>query len=333
MDTSQGQSILSQAYNSLISIHNRGPWEVVPGGGLFHYTTAEGLLGIIQSGCVHASLAYLLNDASEVSYGCDIVLKAVAELRKTNRASAFAQRILDDLLVGLSFESRRATWAHSIFVACFCEKDNLLSQWRAYGERGGYSLGMAFSTSDTRLHPEPKTYTNKLMKVVYDRETQVQTCLALLRNIADAISSDDLNSEVEDQNEYSFVRYERFYELIQDLIIEKVVAFKNPAFVEEQEWRLVARQRQLVKQGVDDGGKSPTEVHFRTSRGLTVPYIKLIPKQGPSLPGKPSFPLESVRFGPTLNRAKGESALRLLLEMNGFQSNIAIFGSDIPVLL
>lgn len=333
MDTSQSLSILNQAYNALIGIHNRGPWEVVPSDGLFHYTTAEGLLGIIQSGCVHASLAYLLNDASEVSYGCDIVLKAVGEFRKTHRASAMAQRIFDDLLVGFAFESRRATWAHSIFVACFCEKDNLLSQWRTYGERGGYSLGMAFSTSDPRLHPEPKTYTNKLMKVVYDREAQVQICLALLRNIAAAISSDALNSEVESENEYSFVRYEKFYELIQDLIIEKIVAFKNPAFVEEQEWRLVARQRQLVKQGVDDGGKSPTEVYFRTSRGLTVPYIKLIPKQGPSLPGKPSFPLKSVRFGPTLNRAKGESALRLLLEMNGFQGNIAIFGSDIPVLL
>jgi Protein of unknown function (DUF2971) len=333
MDASQGQSILDQAYNALISIHNRDLWAVVPDGGLFHYTTAEGLLGIIQSGCLHASLAYLLNDASEVSYGCDIVLNAVAELRKTNRASALAQRILDDLLAGFSFESRRATWAHSIYVACFCEKDNLLSQWRAYGEPGGYSLGMAFSTSDTRLHPEPKTYTNRLMKVMYDREAQVQTCLALLRDIADAISPDDLNSAVENQNEYSFRRYERFYELIQDLIIEKIVAFKNPAFVEEQEWRLVARQRQLVKQGVDDGGKSPTEFYFRTSRGLTVPYIKLIPKQGPSVPGKPSFPLKSVRFGPTLNRAKGESALRQLLEMNRFQSNIAIFGSDIPVLL
>jgi hypothetical protein len=155
MKTSQGQSILDQAYNAVISIHNRDPWAVVPDAGLFHYTTAEGLLGIIQSGCLHASLAYLLNDASEVSYGCDIVLNAVAELRKTNRASALAQRILDDLLSGFSFESRRATWAHSIFVACFCEKDNLLSN----GEPGGYSLGMAFSTSDTRLHPEPKTYT------------------------------------------------------------------------------------------------------------------------------------------------------------------------------
>ena len=114
--------------------------------------------------------------------------------------------------------------------------------------------------------------------------------------------------------------------MIQDLIIEKIVAFKNPAFVEEQEWRLVARQRKLVKQGVDDGGKSPTEVYFRTSRGLTVPYIKLIPRQGPSVPGKPSFPLKFVRFGPTLNRAKVESALRRLLEMNVFESNIAIAG-------
>lgn len=333
MNASQGQSVLDQAYNALIGIHNRDLWTVVPDGGLFHYTTAEGLLGIIQSGCLHASLAYLLNDASEISYGCDIVLDAVQELRKAPRTTALLQRILDDLRTGFSFDPRRDMWAHSIFVACFCEKDNLLSQWRAYGESGGYSLGMALSTSNTRLHPEPKTYTNRLMKVLYDRKSQVEACLALLRDIEGAISADGLDPAIQNENQYSFRTYEKFYELIQDLIIEKIVAFKNPAFVEEQEWRLVARRRQLVKQGIDDGGKSPTEVYFRTSRGIAVPYIKLIPRQGPSLPGKPNFPLRSVRFGPTLNRAKGESALRLLLEMNGFESNIEIVGSDIPVLL
>ncbi|HEU4982286.1 MAG TPA: DUF2971 domain-containing protein [Acidobacteriaceae bacterium] len=232
---------------------------------------------------------------------------------------------------GFSFESSRAAWAHSIFVACFCERDNLLSQWRAYGKSGGYSLGMPISTSHTKLHPEPKTYTNRLIKVVYDRVIQIQTCVSLLKDIASAVQG--IDAAIANQNQYSPLRYEGFYELIQDLIIEKIVAFKNPAFAEEQEWRLVARQRRLMKQGVDDGGKSPTEVYFRTSRGLMVPYIKLIPWQNPSLPGKPMFPLSSIRFGPMLNRAKGESALRGLLQLNRFQNDISIVGSDIPVLL
>ena len=54
MDTSQGQSILirNQAHNALIQVYNRDLWAVLPDGGLFDYTTAEGLFGIIQSGCL-----------------------------------------------------------------------------------------------------------------------------------------------------------------------------------------------------------------------------------------------------------------------------------------
>jgi hypothetical protein len=331
MEPSQENQLLDRAYNALIQIYNRGLWTSVPDGNLYHYTSAEGLLGIIESRCLYASLAYLLNDASEVSYGCGIVLSAIDKVRSTCSAAALIQRLLNDLSAGFSFESNRATWAHSIFVACFCENDNLLSQWRAYGKSGGYSLGLAISTSSTKLHPEPKTYTNRLIKVVYDPDAQIQACVSLLTDIARAVEG--IGNAVARQNQYSFRRYENFYELVQDLIIETIVAFKNPAFSGEQEWRLVARQRQLMKQGVDDGGKSPTEVYFRTSRGLVVPYIKLVPRQGPTLPGKAMFPLSSIRFGPMLNRAKGERALRRLLEMNDFPSDVAIEGSEIPVLL
>jgi hypothetical protein len=72
METSQEGLLLNQAYNSLIQIHNLDLSNDVPRGSLYHYTSAEGLRGIIQSRCLHASLAYLLNDASEVSYGCEI---------------------------------------------------------------------------------------------------------------------------------------------------------------------------------------------------------------------------------------------------------------------
>lgn len=83
MDTPQDNQLLNQAYNSLIQIYNRDLWTGTPNGCLYHYTPAEGLLGIIESQCLHASLAYLLNDASEVSYGCGIVLSAIEELRIT----------------------------------------------------------------------------------------------------------------------------------------------------------------------------------------------------------------------------------------------------------
>jgi len=57
----------------------------------------------------------------------------------------------------------------------------------------------------------------------------------------------------------------------------EIVSFKNEAFKVEKEWRVVVRQREFTKQGTDDGGKTPMALHFLTSHGMVVPYIKLIP--------------------------------------------------------
>jgi len=333
MESSAENNLLNEAYNSLLRINLEIIRPTVPDGRLYHYTSAEGLRGIVESKCLHASLAYLLNDSSEVLYGCDIVLSAIPQLKDaySGRTTTLVSRVLDDLNASFSFESNRPTWTHSIFVACFCASDNLLSQWRAYGQQGGYSLGIAASPSPN-LQPEPKTFTARLIRVEYNRQTQIQSCLQLLRDILSKISSEDLAIAVANQSQYSFHKYEKFYTVIQDLLIEKIVGFKNPAFAEEREWRLVARQRELMKQGIDDGGKSPTEVYFRTSRGLVIPYIKLVPRQGPQIPGQAPFLLSSIRFGPTLNRSKGEASLRMMLEMNDIK-NVVIDGSDIPVLL
>jgi hypothetical protein len=63
-------------------------------------------------------------------------------------------------------------YGEPIYLSCFCEDDNLLSQWRAYGTSGGYSLGFQFSFNDfisfLGFKPEPSTYTAKWVKVEYD---------------------------------------------------------------------------------------------------------------------------------------------------------------------
>src|SRR3954451_15088828 len=52
---------------------------------LYHYTTAEGLKGIIEENYLRASSAYFLNDSSEVDYGCRIIKQALNELQQEHR--------------------------------------------------------------------------------------------------------------------------------------------------------------------------------------------------------------------------------------------------------
>jgi hypothetical protein len=223
-----------------------------------------------------------------------------------------------------SFQPNRPAWSNSVFVACFCEEDNLLSQWRAYGQAGGYSLGIPISSFSTiRVQPEPKTYTAILTKVQYERAAQVKSCQNLLENIVSKISGEELDWAITQVS--PFLGYDKFQSAIEDLLIEEIVGFKNPAFKEEREWRLVLRRRELVKQSEDDNGRTPTQLYFRTSRGLIVPFIKLIPVDS-------QLPISTIRFGPALDRRKGEAGLRAMLVENDF-NKVKIEGSDIPVLL
>ena len=103
------------------------------------------------------------------------------------------------------------------------------------------------------------------------------------------------------------------------------MSFKNQAFEVEKEWRIVVREREFTKQGTDDGGKSPTPVYFRSSRGVLVPYVKLIP-----IEPNDRLPIASVRSGPTLERTTAGMVIRMMLAKNGF-SNAVVEGSDISV--
>ena len=108
-------------------------------------------------------------------------------------------------------------------------------------------------------------------------------------------------------------------------MLDEIVGFKTDAFKEEQEWRLVIRSSELLKQGTDDAGKTPPKINFRTSRGIVIPYVHLVPIAG-------KLPIRRIRFGPTLDPKRARASVEMLLEANGF-GGVKVDGSDIPVLI
>lgn len=69
-------------------------------GTLFHLTDPDGLIGILQSKCLRASLATALNDPSEVQYG----VSRACELARRTRAPK--NGLPRDLLEGFLTETR-----------------------------------------------------------------------------------------------------------------------------------------------------------------------------------------------------------------------------------
>src|SRR6266496_2487783 len=151
---------------------------------LFHYTSAEGLKGIIESNELWAT-AYYLNDAAEMFYGYNVLKEVLDQWLSKNSRSE------DSITLGLARQLRSSfgdlfekRLLKPIYLTCFCEEDNLLSQWRAYGQSGGYSIGFKvlpkIGVFGERLTPEPNIYTCRWTKVEYERTKQAEICRSIL---------------------------------------------------------------------------------------------------------------------------------------------------------
>lgn len=104
-------------------------------GVLYHYTTVNGLQGILETNRLWASAAYYLNDSSEVEYGSHLLHDELSVWRTANQNNpCFAADVLQGLDEIFSSPLSRISRTSTIYVTCFCENGNLLSQWRAYGQ-------------------------------------------------------------------------------------------------------------------------------------------------------------------------------------------------------
>jgi hypothetical protein len=284
-------------------------------GVLFHYTTAEGLKGIVENNELWASSAYFLNDSAEITYGYGVLKQVLDEWIGSAGGGE------DCLSVGLARDLKTGFEDYllnnivtPVYLACFCEDGNLLSQWRAYSSAGGYALGFDFRPHAGGFNPEPDTYTARLLQVEYDRAQQIKRCKAILDAVLPILNEPDVARAIPELTSYGVVNFQVIRGIVGDMLMEEAVAFKDAAFSVEKEWRLVVRRRELVKQGTDDGGRSSINIRFRPAHGYLVPYVRLIPTAGHK-----KLPLRSIRSGPTLDRLAVILSILPLLDSNGFR--------------
>jgi hypothetical protein len=130
---------------------------------------------------------------------------------------------------------------------------------------------------------------------------------------------------------------------LQELVMDEIVSFKNPAFTEEREWRIVARPRlvemqrarqqdaraieQAPAQQAPAGEQAPASpIQYRHSKGTLIPYLSLSSRENGQLP------IHSVRYGPTLEKFQTEYALIGFLIGHAY-NHVRVVGSELPVKL
>jgi hypothetical protein len=246
---------------------------------IYHYTTISGLIGIISSKELWASDCRFLNDGTELSYARDIFLKEVVKLKlpPPGRGSGY-------IIPGNSLDY------FQMFISCFCEDGDLLSQWRGYGKDQGYSLGFY-----THLLNAPGI--EEIKPVQYGIDNPKEYFAGEL----DAAVQPTAHPGVEGWHRSGW-------------ILPRLVTVKHPSFFEEKEWRLL---KQLPSMGNDE---NLCEINYRASYLGPIGYVK-IPFQIDSL--------REIIIGPGEYPTIRETGVREMLSKEGF-TETSVHISKIP---
>jgi hypothetical protein len=289
---------------------------------LYHYTTGVGLKGILDSRSIWCSHIRYFSDPQEWVYGQSKVISKIEEILQIEK-DINIKRLLEDLIMLIRSLTNSF---YDVYAACFCEKDNLLSQWRGYSNKGGgYSLGLIFDsntkfTYDFKNLPDLKLAA--LRKIIYNVDIQNLLINNALERLIDA-GRTAIRNILKTKNDLPIGFVQQMAMGFANRLAEVIVSIKDSVFQEEKEWRLI-----IFKSRVLDI-KSQREIEFWEKRGMLVPYLSttLYNKEK----DETMFPLNSIRVGPGLDSERAKYSLNLLKQKHLTSDSVIKINKDIEI--
>lgn len=253
---------------------------------LYHYTTAEGLVGIISSGVLRATNFAFMNDPDEYGYGLRLRSEVLDAIERDAR-SPVEKKVLASLRTAQEVVRDKL----DLFLICLSAAHDRLSQWRAYGSAGRYALVL-----NPEIIQESKTLT--LMQVIYDSEKQRESLVKPIQLGLEALA--EIEASGPSSNELDEAAKE-IARLLSSRSFFRAPALKNPAFYEEEEWRIVMYN------------KDPSFIEFTTRAGMIRPHLEVSLSEDTQ-----NLPLEQVLLGPGTDPVLSPKAVSLLLRKHGY---------------
>jgi hypothetical protein len=264
---------------------------------LCHYTTLDGAIGIIDRQDLWMSNSRFSNDDSELVYGRGLIEDQVASLARRAEANPDRKKLLEDVRKRI-----KAVSGENVYVACFCERDNLLSQWRGYADNGG-GVSIEFEPTGFQLVTGPDSPHGGLMRLwkVFYSETQQRRIVSKCIDYP-GWPDDDF-------------RARRIIDVLQFFL----PTFKKEDFSEEEERRLIFSPK--------TGMAHPPR--FRDRGGMLVPYFSLKELADPGGINPLRLPIARVVVGPGRHKELNVESLRMLLESKGY-TDVPVVASSTP---
>ncbi len=291
---------------------------------LWHYTSGDSLIKIIDSSTMWSTQVSCVNDQVELRYAQLMFYHALKEIKDQPSITHSPDHIylLDFLTDQLAEGSANTSeW----FITCFSAKRDDLSQWRAYGGgEGGYSLGLDSGKLAQSLLVDQAF----LMPVCYDDGLHRLAAKKVGRATLDFFAA-GLATRRNFQEEWRTIFLQRWEEAITYL----APLIKHPKFKDESEWRLVRRLR----------SEDVSRMKFSQKQTLLARHLPLtfrIP-QNPDSSISPNFqvgnepskilPLTEIVVGPSRNSGVSQISVADLLKSSGYgNANVPVTLTEVP---
>lgn len=200
---------------------------------VYHYCSLETFNSIISNSTIRLTNIAKSNDSEEIKFCFDAFESTLQTTCLKFANKHFDDKELIDFFYEINYSSlaAKAIINESLiyYATCFSSESDLLSQWRGYANDGkGVAIGFY-----TAPFIKARDYKNlKFNKITYDM-SEVKDGLDkyITKKLQDAYSMTDERNKTTP-----------FMDAINDILsgmIYNAVFYKNPAFKEESEWRLV----------------------------------------------------------------------------------------------
>lgn len=261
---------------------------------LYHYTSSNAFINIINNGTLWMSNSDFLNDRYEIYYFHKLYEKAIQN-NSENYEEAF-----------LKFSSLNKT-EYEFFILSLSDNPDSLALWSNYSNNDGYNIGFHVKNFTDNLkrqmlegYPTPV-----LGKVIYNKNTQNEIIKEEINRLH-RFWKQGISKQEEESVKSIFSLRMTVYSLF----------FKDPSFQQEEEYRLVLIYHKSNLENI---------VHFRDSNGSIIPYVSVSPVDDASM----RLPIKSISIGPKNNVDCAEKGLKRFLESRKY-SESTVIKSSIP---
>lgn len=228
---------------------------------IYHYTSAEVLTKIVDNQHLWATHLEYLNDSRELAFGLEVIERAFEYADETHKYSD-PRQVKAVQFFRAELSKRESTGSAAVeprFAACFSERGDSLSQWRAYGINGA-STGVSIGFEVPAMDRNGSSYVRDNIKpVAYSSEKGLSTAAAAFEYMRRKISILDAGQTPTPEygGHYPQTRWAPWQ------ILDAAAYLKVDSFEDEHEWRLVVSS-------VPESG-----LKFRPSSFALTPYVEI----------------------------------------------------------